>query len=559
MPILSDIEIAHQSSLKHIRDIANKLGIAEDDLELYGKHKAKLPLQFINADQYKNKKLILVTAITPTPAGEGKTTLSIGLGDGLSKLGKKTAIVLREPSLGPVFAMKGGATGGGYSQVLPMDDINLHFNGDFSAVEKANNLLAAAIDNELYHGTKHLNLDARTITWKRVLDVNDRSLRHTIIGLGGKTHGIPRESGFNITAASEVMAILCLSKNFNDLHERLEDILVGYSFDKKPVFVKDLKVANAMVVLLKDALKPNIVQTIEGTPALIHGGPFANIAQGTNSIVATTMALSLADYVVTEAGFGADLGAEKFINIKCPVAEIEPVAIVLVLTIRALRYHGGAHSASINEPCLDKVKMGFANVHKHIDNCKKYGFYPIVAINYFLTDTEDEIKWVQEACHQLDIRAVLSKGWSMGAAGCVDLAQAVLHSIDHGKNQYRQLYDWNLPIKDKIFKIATEIYGANDVIYSKKASEQLEALNKLKNASTFPICMAKTQKSFSDDEQKLGAPTNFSISVREFEVAMGAKFIIPIIGDIMRMPGLPAHPLLENMGINKEGDIYGLS
>ena len=555
---LTDLEIAEKAEIRHISEIATKLKINLDDLDLYGKYKAKIPLSLINENRIRQSHLILVTAITPTPAGEGKTTVSIGLADGLAKINRNVAVVLREPSLGPVFGIKGGAAGGGYSQVIPMVDINLHFTGDFSAIEKANNLLAALIDNNLQSKTRNLNIDPRTITWKRVMDMNDRALRHIIIGLGGTANGIPREDGFNITPASEVMAILCMSKDFTDLKKRLGNIFVGYTFDKKPIFARDLNAEGAMAILLKDAVKPNLVQTLEGTPAILHGGPFANIAQGTNTIIATKTGLSLADYVVTEAGFGADLGAEKFLDIKCPAAGLKPSTIVLVATIRALRHHGGAKKEDYNSPNTDLVARGFENLEKHIENCKKFGITPVVAINSFHTDSAEEVKLVQERCRTLGVDAVLSEGWAKGGAGTVALAEAVISNIESGKNAYRQLYDYQLSIEEKINIIAKEIYGADQVEFTSKARTQLKSIKAL-GFDHMPVCMAKTQKSFSDVESKTGRPRNFNVTVREFEFAAGAGFVIPILGDIMRMPGLPEIPAADNMDIDDFGKITGLS
>ncbi|MBK9983525.1 MAG: formate--tetrahydrofolate ligase [Saprospiraceae bacterium] len=555
---LTDLEIAQKADIRHIKEIAAKLSINQDDLEYYGKYKSKLPLSLINEEKVAQSNLILVTAINPTPAGEGKTTVSIGLTDGLNKIGKQAMVVLREPSLGPVFGMKGGAAGGGNSQVIPMVDINLHFTGDFSAIEKANNLLAALIDNNIQNKTNNLNIDPRTIVWKRVMDMNDRALRQMVIGLGGSANGIPREDGFNITAASEVMAILCLSKDFDDLKKRLGNIFIGSTFDRRPVFARELKAQGAMAILLKDAIKPNLVQTLEGNPAIIHGGPFGNIAQGTNSIIATKTGMSLCDYVVTEAGFGADLGAEKFLDIKCPVAGLKPKALVLVATIRALRHHGGAKKEEYNTPSLPKVKKGFENLEKHIENCKKFGLTPVVAINHFYSDTDEEINFVKEKCKSMGVNAVVSKGWSLGGDGTTDLAQAVLDSIESGVNAYHPLYDWSLSIEGKIMLIATEIYGASHVNYSLKAIAQLKEL--VRNGfDGLPVCMAKTQKSFSDDEKKIGRPVNFSINIREVEVAAGAGFVIPILGEMMRMPGLPVVPASEGMDIDDNGVITGLS
>jgi formate--tetrahydrofolate ligase len=554
----SDIQIAQACKLKHIREISAKLGISEDDIEMYGKFKAKLPLNLINEKNIKKNKLILVTAMTPTPAGEGKTTVSIGLAEGMNKIGKNTMVVLREPSLGPVFGIKGGAAGGGFSQVVPMEDINLHFTGDFSAVEKANNLLSALIDNNIQDKQYNLNLDPRTIMWKRVIDMNDRALRKIVIGLGGTADGIPREGGFNITAASEIMAILCLSNNINELKQKLGNIFIGFTFDKKPIFARDLKAEGAMAILLKDAIKPNLVQTLEGNPAIIHAGPFANIAQGTNTILATKMGLSLCDYVVTEAGFGADLGAEKFINIKCGYSGLNVDAVVLVVTIKALRHHGGAKSDEYKIPNIQKVQKGLANVEKHIENIKKFGITPVVAINSMLNDSDEEVKLVQDFCSNLDVKAIISKGWELGGNGTTDLANEVVKSIETGNNKMKSLYDWNLSIKEKIEKIAFEIYGATDIEYSQKAENNLKVIQKL-DLEKLPICMAKTQKSLSDKENLIGRPTNFTINIREFEIAAGAGFIIPILGNMMRMPGLPSVPASEGMDIDENGVISGLS
>lgn len=555
---LSDIEIAQQCKMNHIKDIAAKLGIEEDDLEMYGKYKAKLPLKFIDEKRIKSNHLILVTAMTPTPAGEGKTTTSIGLTEGMNKIGKKTTVVLREPSLGPVFGIKGGAAGGGYSQVVPMEDINLHFTGDFAAVEKANNLLSALIDNNIQSKTRSLGIDPRTIAWKRVMDMNDRALRDIVIGLGGTGNGIPREDGFNITPASEVMAILCMAEDFEDLKRRLGNIYVGLTFDKKPVYAKDLKAENAMAILLKDAVKPNLVQTMEGNPAIIHGGPFANIAQGTNTILATKMGLSISDYVVTEAGFGADLGAEKFLNIKCVSGGLKPEAVVVVATVRALRHHGGATADEYNTPSVERVSAGFANLEKHIENVKKFGLNPVVAINAFPTDTNEEVKLVQNKCAKMGVQAIVAKGWADGGKGMTNLAEAVVAEIESGKNNFESLYDWHISIKDKIETIASEIYGADGVDYSKQALTDLAKIDQL-GLNELPICMAKTQKSFSDNDKLLGRPDHFRITVREFEFAAGAGFVIPILGKMMRMPGLPAVPASEGMTIDNNGKISGLS
>jgi len=556
---MSDIEIAQSVKPHHIKKIAEKLGITEDDLELYGKYKAKLPLSLIDDEKIKSSKLILVTALTPTPAGEGKTTVSIGLNEGLNKIGKKSIVVLREPSLGPVFGIKGGAAGGGYSQVIPMEDINLHFTGDFSAIEKANNFLAAIIDNVIQNNEHEIKIDPRTVVWKRVIDMNDRSLRNIIIGIGGKANGVMRQDGFNITAASEIMAIVCLANSISDLKEKLGNIFVGFTYSNQPVYAKDLKAQNAMTILLKDAIQPNLVQTLEGNPAIIHGGPFANIAQGTNSILATKMGLSLGDYVVTEAGFGADLGAEKFMDIKCGYGNLKPNLVVIVATIRALRHHGGASTKELNAPSVEKVKKGFCNLEKHIENIKKFGINPVVAINHFVTDTEEEINELVKLCGLLNVKAVLSKGWLLGGNGTQELAKAVVEEIaKNEKKEFKPLYNWSDSVKQKIETIAQQIYGANNVEYSAKAEQDLKRIEKL-GLSNLPICMAKTQKSFSDNETLIGRPTNFNITVREFEIAAGAGFLIPIIGNMMRMPGLPAIPASEGMDIDDNGIISGLS
>lgn len=554
----SDIEIAQASEIRHIKTIAEKLSIEEDDIEMYGKYKAKLPLRFIDDKKVKKNHLILVTAMSPTPAGEGKTTTSIGLTEGLNKIGRRTTVVLREPSLGPVFGIKGGAAGGGYAQVIPMEDINLHFTGDFAAIEKANNLLSALLDNNLQSKTKNLNIDPRTIAWKRVMDMNDRALRDITIGLGGTANGIPRQDGFNITPASEVMAILCMAENFEDLKTRLGNIYVGLTFKKEPIYARDLKAENAMAILLKDAVKPNLVQTMEGNPAIIHGGPFANIAQGTNTILATKMGLSLSEFVVTEAGFGADLGAEKFLDIKCASGGLAPEAVVLVATIRALRHHGGATKDEYNTADLGKVSAGFENLKKHIENIKKFGLNPVVAINAFPTDSAEEVNMVKDECSKLGVQAIIAEGFAKGGDGMTDLAEAVVKEIESGVNQFKQLYDWNLPIKTKIEAIAKEIYGADGVDYSKQALKDLKQLDAL-GLDKMPICMAKTQKSFSDNDALIGRPTGFNITVREFEFAAGAGFVIPILGNMMRMPGLPATPASEGMSIDNDGKISGLS
>jgi len=555
---LSDIEIAQSNDMIHIREIASKLNISEDDLEMYGKYKAKLPTSLIDEGKVAQNNLILVTALTPTPAGEGKTTVSIGLTEGLNKIGKQATVVLREPSLGPVFGIKGGAAGGGYSQVVPMEDINLHFTGDFSAVEKANNLLSALIDNNIQSRTRSLGIDPRTIAWKRVMDMNDRALRDITIGLGGTANGIPRQDGFNITPASEVMAILCMSKDFHDLKERLGNIYVGLTLDKKPIYARDLKAQNAMAILLKDAINPNLVQTLEGNPAIIHGGPFANIAQGTNTILATKMGLSLSNYVVTEAGFGADLGAEKFLDIKCVSAGLKPKAVVLVATIRALRHHGGAPKEEYNDANVSRVEKGFPNLEKHIENMTKFGLKPVVAINSFPSDSSEEVQLIQERCSALGVTAIVSEGFTKGGEGTMSLASEVVKVIESGASNFKQLYDWKAPVKEKIETIAREIYGADGVDYSKKALMDLRKIENL-GLSELPICMAKTQKSFSDNDKLLARPTGFKVTVREFEFAAGAGFLVPILGNMMRMPGLPAIPASEGMSIDNNGKISGLS
>jgi formate--tetrahydrofolate ligase len=558
MTPLSDIAIAQAKILQHIKIIANKLNVDEDDLEMYGKYKAKLPLSLIDNVKVSKNNLVLVTALTPTPAGEGKTTVSIGLTDGLNKIGKQATVVLREPSLGPVFGIKGGAAGGGYSQVVPMEDINLHFTGDFNAVEKANNLLSALIDNNIQSKTNNLNIDSRTILWKRVIDMNDRALRDITIGLGGTANGVPRQDGFNITPASEVMAILCMSSDLSNLKKRLGDIFIGFTFDNKPIFARDLKAENAMAILLKDAIKPNLVQTLEENPAIIHGGPFANIAQGTNTIIATKMGLSLSNYAVTEAGFGADLGAEKFLNIKSQFANLNPKCVVLVATIRALRHHGGAKIEEYNTPDLEKVIEGFKNLEKHIENIRKFNIEPVVAINSFVSDSEEEVRFVIDKCASLGVKAVLSEGWAKGGEGTKKLAAAVVDVVENKATQYKALYDWKSPIKEKIEIIAKEIYGASHVEYSKLAQLNLRRIDRL-GFNDFAICMAKTQKSFSDNQSLIGRPEGFTVTVREIEIAAGAQFVIPVLGKMMRMPGLPAIPASENMTIDNNGLISGLS
>ncbi len=553
----SDIDIASEIQLQDIRKIAQKLNISEDDLQLYGKYKAKLPLSLIDKDRLKKNKLILVSAISPTPAGEGKTTTSIGLTEGLNRIGKSTTVVLREPSLGPVFGIKGGATGGGYSQVLPMEDINLHFTGDFSAIEKAHNLLAALIDNNLQNKFHSLGIDARTVLWKRVMDMNDRALRHTVIGLGGTGSGVPRETGFDITAASEIMAILCLSDDLSNLKDRLGNIFVGFTFDKKPIYARDLKAHGAMTALLKDAIKPNLVQTIEGNPAIIHGGPFANIAQGTNSVIATRMGLSLSDYVVTEAGFGFDLGAEKFFDIKCQSAGLSPNAVVLVATVRALKYHGGADLKSLNQANGKAVKKGLENLEKHLENIKQFNVPAVVAINRFTTDTDEEVQIIREKCESLGVRVATAEVWAKGGGGAEDLARAVAEVADAHNAPFTPMYDWSWPVEKKIETVAKRIYGAKAIDYTAKAKADLRKIDRL-GLNELPVCIAKTQKSLSDNPKLLGRPKDFIVTVREIEIATGAGFLIPITGDIMRMPGLPSVPSAESIDIDADGKIRGL-
>lgn len=553
----TDIEIARQIKLKPITEIAAQLGIEEDDLELYGKYKAKLPLTFKDNYDKNGCKLILVSAISPTPAGEGKTTVSIGLAQALNRIGKKATVVLREPSLGPVFGIKGGATGGGYSQVLPMEDINLHFTGDFSAIEKAHNLLAALIDNNIQSKKHSLRLDPRTISWKRVMDMNDRSLRNIVAGLGGTSSGVPRETGFDITAASEVMAILCVSNNIQDLKTRLGNIFIGYTYDKRPIYARDLNAHGAMAALLKDAIKPNLVQTIEGTPAIVHGGPFANIAQGTNTIIATKTAMALSEYTITEAGFGFDLGAEKFLDIKCRFGGLSPNGVVLVATVRALKYHGGADLKELTTPNLEALKKGILNLQKHIENIKAFNLTPVVAINRFATDSEEELQYVKQYCEELGVAVSISNVWGEGGKGAKELAELVVEAASTCCNQFKPLYELEDSIENKIEKIAKTIYGAVAVDYTPKAKNHLKRAYDL-GFGNFAVCVAKTQKSLSDNPKLLGRPKDFVITVREIEVASGAGFLIPITGDIMRMPGLPEEPASNNIDIDENGEISGL-
>ncbi len=555
--MMTDIDIARSVQPKDIREVASQLGVEEEALQLFGKYKAKLPLTLIDRERAARNKLILVSAISPTPAGEGKTTVSIGLTQGLNRLGKKATAVLREPSLGPVFGIKGGATGGGYSQVLPMEDINLHFTGDFAAIEKAHNLLAALIDNNLQNKKFSLGIDPRTVLWKRVMDMNDRALRKIVIGLGGTGSGVPRETGFDITAASEIMAILCLSDNLLDLKRRLGNIFVGFTFGGDPVYARDLKANGAMTVLMKDAIKPNLVQTIEGNPAILHGGPFANIAQGTNSVIATRMGLSLSDYVVTEAGFGFDLGAEKFFDIKCVSAGLSPRAVVLVATVRALKYHGGGNLKELTEPNPIAVTVGLANLEKHLENIGRFKLPAVVAINRFTTDTDEEIGIIRERCQDLGIEAVVTDGWSQGGAGAEELAKVVARVADRHEKPFEPLYEWDWGVEEKIKSVATRIYGAKAIDYMPKAKADLRKISRL-GLEKLPVCIAKTQKSLSDNPKLLGRPKDFVVTVREIEIAAGAGFLIPITGDIMRMPGLPSQPAAENIDIDEHGNITGL-
>ena len=555
--VLSDIEIANSVQMKPIKEVAEKLGIAEDALSLYGNYKAKISAGQLEALKDKpDGKLILVTAISPTPAGEGKTTTSVGLVDALAAIGKKAVIALREPSLGPVFGIKGGAAGGGHAQVVPMEDINLHFTGDFHAIGVANNLLAALIDNHIHHGNA-LGIDSRRITWKRAVDMNDRQLRHIVNGLQGKVNGVPREDGFDITVASEVMAILCLSENITDLKNRLEKIIIGYSFEGKPVTAKDLKAGGAMAAVLKDAIHPNLVQTLEHTPALIHGGPFANIAHGCNSVLATKLALKYADYAVTEAGFGADLGAEKFIDIKCRTSGLRPSAVVLVATIRALKMHGGVAKSDLAEENVQAVVDGLPNLEKHLENIQDvYGLPAVVAINKFPLDTEAELQAVYDACQKRGVDVVISDVWANGGAGGKELAEKVVE-LAEGDNQFQFVYNEEDSIETKLNKIVTKVYGGKGVRLTPAAKRELKQLEEL-GFSNYPICMAKTQYSFSDDDKKLGAPKDFVVTISQLKVSAGAGFIVALTGAIMTMPGLPKVPASEKIDVDKDGNISGL-
>lgn len=553
----TDIEIAQEAKMLPITKVAQGLGVDEDDLELYGKYKAKLSLNLWSKLKDKpDGKLVLVTAITPTPAGEGKTTTTVGLGQALNRLGKKAVIAIREPSLGPSFGIKGGAAGGGYSQVVPMEDINLHFTGDIHAITTAHNLLAALLDNHLQQGNE-LNIDPRQIVLRRVLDLNERTLRNIVLGLGGKVDGVPRQSGFDITVASEVMAILCLAEDLMDLKERLARIVVAYTYDGKPITARDLNAQGSMALLLKDALKPNLVQTLENTPAFVHGGPFANIAHGANTIMASKMGLKLGDILVTEAGFGADLGAEKFYNLVCPNAGFKPDATVLVATIRALKMHGGVAKEDLNKPNTEALTTGLANLEKHVENIRKFGVPVVVALNHFPSDTEEELAVVLNRCRELGLEAALSTVFAEGGKGGEELAQKLITVLESQPSNYRPLYNWQKPIKEKIAIIAQEIYGADHVSFSKEAEQAILKYEKL-GYGEFPVCMAKTQYSFSDDPTKRGRPQGFTINIRELRLSAGAGFIVALAGNIMTMPGLPKKPAANEIDIDASGKITGL-
>ena len=553
----TDIEIAQEAVMLPIKEVAEQLGIGEEDLEFYGKYKAKISDEYYSRSKaQKDGKLILVTAINPTPAGEGKTTVSVGLGEAFGKLGKKAVIALREPSLGPCFGIKGGAAGGGYAQVVPMEDLNLHFTGDFHAVTSANNLLAALLDNHIQQGNE-LNIDTRQIVWKRCLDMNDRVLRNIVVGLGSKMDGIVREDHFVITVASEIMAILCLAEDMEDLKERLGNIIVAYTYSKEPVTAGQLHAVGAMAALLKDAMKPNLIQTLEHTPALVHGGPFANIAHGCNSVRATRTALKMADYVITEAGFGADLGAEKFFDIKCRKSGLHPDAVVLVATIRALKYNGGVAKTDLSEPNMEALRRGIVNLEKHIENLQLYGVPVIVTLNSFVTDTKEEVEFVKKFCEDRSCDFALSEVWEKGGAGGIALADKVLAVMESRKSEFSLLYPDELSLKDKIQKIAVEIYGADNVVYSPAAKTALAQITKM-GYGRLPVCMAKTQYSFSDDDTRLGRPTGFEINIREVYLNAGAGFVVAVTGAIMTMPGLPKKPAADNIDVNEDGVITGL-
>ncbi len=553
----SDIQIAQEAQMVNIKEVAASLDIREDDLEFYGKYKAKLSDELLSKIQgNKDGKLVLVTAINPTPAGEGKTTTSVGLGEAMGVLGKKACLALREPSLGPCFGIKGGAAGGGYAQVVPMEDLNLHFTGDFHAITSANNLLAAMLDNHIQQGNS-LGIDPRQIVWKRCLDMNDRALRNIVVGLGAKADGMVREDHFVITVASEIMAILCLANDMKDLKERLGRIIVAYSFDGKPVTANDLQATGAMAALLKDALKPNMIQTLEHTPAIVHGGPFANIAHGCNSVRATKASMKLADITITEAGFGADLGAEKFFDIKCRMAGLKPDAVVLVATVRALKYNGGVPKTELTTENLDALKKGIVNLEKHIENLQKYNVPVVVTLNSFVTDTEAETNFVREFCESRGCEFALSEVWEKGGQGGVELAKKVLYVLENKESNFKPLYDDSLSLKDKIKTVATEIYGAKDVAYSAAAERELKRIEEL-GMGDFPVCMAKTQYSLSDDATKLGRPTDFTLNVREVYASAGAGFVVAVTGNIMTMPGLPKQPAANNIDVTDDGVITGL-
>lgn len=553
----SDIQIAQEAKMEPIKNVAEKLGLCEDDIEYYGKYKCKISLDvYDRVKDNKDGKLVLVTAINPTPAGEGKSTVTVGLGQALNKLGKKAVIALREPSLGPVFGIKGGAAGGGYAQVVPMEDINLHFTGDMHAITSANNLLSAAIDNHIHQGNI-LKIDSRRIVFKRVMDMNDRALRHIVVGMGGKVNGFVREDGFNITVASEIMAILCLASDLEDLKERMGNIVVAYNLDGDPVYAKELEIQGAMALLMKDAIKPNLVQTLENTPALIHGGPFANIAHGCNSIMATKLALKLGEVVITEAGFGADLGAEKFFDIKCRYGNLKPECVVVVATIRALKHHGGVDKTELNIPNVEALAKGITNLEKQVENIKKFNVTPVVAINKFVTDSDEEVQFIKDFCNKMGVKVALSDVWAKGGDGGIELGNIVLDILDNNNSDFAPIYDEKATIKEKVLTIAKEIYGADKVNYTPSAQKQIAELEKFK-LDKLPICMAKTQYSLSDNPSLLARPEGFDITVKEVRVSNGAGFIVVQTGDVMTMPGLPKTPAANKMDVLKSGEIIGL-
>ncbi|MBE6062548.1 MAG: formate--tetrahydrofolate ligase [Clostridium butyricum] len=553
----SDIQIAQEAKMEPIKNVAEKLGLSEEDIEYYGKYKCKISLDVYDRVKDKeNGKLVLVTAINPTPAGEGKSTVTVGLGQALNKMGKKTVIALREPSLGPVFGIKGGAAGGGYAQVVPMEDINLHFTGDMHAITSANNLLCAAIDNHIHQGNA-LRIDSRRITFKRVMDMNDRALRHIVVGMGGKVNGFVREDGFTITVASEIMAILCLAHDLEDLKERMGNIVIGYNLDGEPVYAKQLEVQGAMALLMKDAIKPNLVQTLENTPALIHGGPFANIAHGCNSIMATKLALKLGDIAITEAGFGADLGAEKFFDIKCRYGNLKPECVVVVATIRALKHHGGVAKNDLNIPNVEALSKGMSNLEKQVENIRKFNVTPVVAINKFVSDSDEEVQYIKDFCNKIGVKVALSDVWAKGGDGGIELGKIVLETLDNNNSDFKPIYDEKCSIEEKLSIIAKEIYGADKVNYTPAAKKQIAELEKF-NLDKLPICMAKTQYSLSDDPSLLGRPEGFDITVKEVRVSNGAGFVVVLTGNIMTMPGLPKVPAANRMDILNNGEIVGL-